>query len=48
LDYRDFEDAVQMISAVQCKVDCLITRNPKDYSPALLPVMPPVDFLGTL
>lgn len=48
LDYRDFEDAVQMMSAVQCRVDYLITRNIKDYQPALLPVMQPVDFLGTL
>ena len=48
LDYRDFEDAVQMISAVQCKADYLVTRNLKDYQPALLPVMQPVDFLGTL
>jgi hypothetical protein len=48
LETRDFEDAVQMISAVQCKADYLITRNVKDYQPALLPVLQPVDFLGTL
>lgn len=48
LEFRDFEDAVQMISAVQCKVDCLITRNIKDYQVTLLPIMQPVDFLGTL
>ena len=48
LDFRDFEDAVQMISAVQCRADCLITRNAKDYQPALLPIVQPVDFLGTL
>ena len=48
LDYRDFEDSVQMISAVQCKADCLITRNNKDYQPALLSVLQPVDFLATL
>jgi predicted nucleic acid-binding protein len=48
LDTRDFEDAVRMISAVQCKADVLVTRNVKDYQPALLPVMQPVDFLGTL
>jgi len=47
LDFRDFEDAVQMISAVQGKMDCLVTRNVKDYRTALLPVMQPVDFLGT-
>jgi predicted nucleic acid-binding protein len=48
LDFRDFEDAVQMIAAVQCKADCLVTRNVKDYPSALLPIMQPVDFLGTL
>jgi predicted nucleic acid-binding protein len=48
LDYRDFEDAVQMISALQCKAEYLITRNVSDYLPALLPVIQPVDFLGTI
>lgn len=48
LELRDFEDAVQMMSAVQCRADYLITRNVKDYEPALLPVIQPVDFLGTL
>ena len=48
LDYGDFEDAVQMISAVQCKADCLVTRNVRDYQPALLPVFQPVEFLSTL
>jgi predicted nucleic acid-binding protein len=48
LDYRDYEDAVQMISAAQCKVDYLITRNVKDYETTLLPVLQPVDFLSTL
>jgi hypothetical protein len=48
LDYRAFEDAVQMISALQCKADYLVTRNVKDYQPSLLPIMQPVDFLGTL
>jgi len=48
LDFKDYEDAVQMISALQCKADCLVTRNTKDYQPALLPVLQPVEFLGTL
>jgi len=48
LDFIDYEYAVQMISALQCKADCLVTRNTKDYQPALLPVMQPVDFLSTL
>ncbi len=33
LDYRDFEDAVQMISALQCKAESLLTRNISDYQP---------------
>ncbi len=45
LDYSDFEDAVQMMSAVQCKVNCLVTRNVKDYQPALLPVLQPFEYL---
>jgi predicted nucleic acid-binding protein len=48
LEYADFEDAVQMMTAVQCKVNCLITRNKKDYRPALLPVIQPVDYLAGL
>jgi predicted nucleic acid-binding protein len=48
LEMRDFEDAVQMVSALQCKADFLITRNVKDYQPTLLPVLAPVDFLATL
>jgi hypothetical protein len=48
LDYPDFEDAVQMMAAVKCKLDFLITRNIKDYQPALLPVMAPVEFLQGL
>lgn len=48
LEFNDFEDAVQMISAFQCKVDCLITRHVKDYHPALLPVMQPIEFLSSL
>jgi len=48
LDLSDFEDAVQMISAVQCHAEFLITRNVKDFQPSLLPVMQPSEFLTTL
>ena len=48
LDYSDFEDAVQMISALECKADYLITRNIADYTPPLLPVVQPIDFLGII
>ena len=48
LELPDFEDAVQMICAVNCGADCLITRNVKDFQPALIPVMQPADYLSTL
>lgn len=48
LDYRDYEDAVQMVSALRARVDYLVTRNARDYSPALLPVLAPADFLAIL
>jgi predicted nucleic acid-binding protein len=48
LDYPDFEDAVQMMSAIHCHAEYLITRNARDYQPALLPVIQPVDFLNAL
>jgi predicted nucleic acid-binding protein len=48
LAYKDFEDAVQMVAALQSKADFLITRNIKDYQPPLIPVMQPVDLLATL
>jgi predicted nucleic acid-binding protein len=48
LNYHGFEDAFQMMSAVQCKPDYLIGRNIKDYDPTLLTVIQPVDFLATL
>ncbi len=48
LDYRDFEDAVQMICALHCKADYLITRNLSYYQPPLVPVLKPVEFLSAL
>ena len=44
----DFEDAVQMICALQCKADYLVTRDPKGFQPALLPVVQPVELIQIL
>ena len=46
LEYPDFEDAVQMMAALQCKADYLITRNGKDYTPPLIPVLQPIEFVA--
>ena len=48
LPYNDFEDAVQMMSAVQVDAQYLVTRNIKDYKPGLLPVIQPAELLTLL
>lgn len=48
LSYRDFEDAVQMIAAVQSKVDYFITRNPKDFQPPMLTVIQPSELIALI
>jgi hypothetical protein len=48
LPYRDFEDAVQMMAAIQVKADYLVTRNVDDYQPALLEVVQPAELLAVL
>ena len=47
-DFKDFEDSIQYFAAQeQKKVDCIITRNIKDYKDSSLPVMTPETFLVT-
>ncbi|MDX9772700.1 MAG: PIN domain-containing protein [Bacteroidales bacterium] len=47
-DSKDFEDSIQYFSAQEHKkVDCIITRNIKDYKDSSLPVMTPETFLVT-
>ena len=44
-DVSDFEDAVMIETAVRSGMDCIVTRNIKDYAKAKLPVYAPADFL---
>ena len=48
LPYRDFEDAVQMMAAVQCKAEYLVTRNGRDFQPALVTVVQPAELLAQI
>ena len=48
LPYRDFEDAVQMMAAVQCKAEYLVTRNAKDFQPAPLSVIQPSELIALI
>lgn len=44
-DFRDFEDAVQYYSAINSQVDCIVTRNKKDFSDRKIPALTPMEFL---
>jgi predicted nucleic acid-binding protein len=48
LPYRDFEDAVQMMAAVQAGATYLVTRNVPDYRAGPLPALQPAEFLALL
>ena len=40
-DVSDYEDAVMIESAVRTQVDSIVTRNTKDYSKSVVPVLTP-------
>jgi predicted nucleic acid-binding protein len=48
LPYRDYEDAVQMMSAVHVGAQYLVTRNVQDYKAGPLPVLQPAELLGLI
>ncbi len=41
----DFEDCVQYMTGKNSRMDYIITVNRKDYADALLPVMPPAEWI---
>lgn len=46
---KDFEDALQLHCAYSIKdIDCLITRNRRDYTQALIPILSPDEFTRQL
>ena len=48
LPVKDYEDAVQVVSAETEVLDALITRDPDDYKGVQLPVFSPAGFLEQL
>ena len=46
-DFKDFDDAIQYFSALRAGADCLISRNPKHFRAADIPVLTPSEFLAT-
>ncbi|MCF0228288.1 MAG: PIN domain-containing protein [Parasporobacterium sp.] len=47
-DISDFEDAVMIESATRSGVDCIVTRNIKDYGKSAVPVYTPEQFSDML
>lgn len=41
----DYEDAVMEQSALRSNIDCLVTRNVRDYSKSRVKILTPSDFL---
>lgn len=48
LRWRDFEDALQFVTAKRIKADCVVTRNVKDFADEEMAVMAPRDFLASI
>jgi predicted nucleic acid-binding protein len=47
-DIPDYEDAVLVESASRNNIDCIVTRNTKDFKNSRIPVYTPVEFLEIL
>ena len=45
-DFKDFEDAIQYFTAIENKLDMILTRNLKDFKSSKLPVLSPQDYLN--
>lgn len=43
-DITDFEDAIQYFSAIENEIDCIITRNKKDFKNSKIPVLTPKEY----
>ena len=47
-DITDYEDAVMVETAIRSNMDCIVTRNIKDYSKSPIPIYKPEEFLTVL
>ncbi|MBR6756110.1 MAG: PIN domain-containing protein [Peptococcaceae bacterium] len=47
-EMTDYEDAVMLETAIRSEMDCIVTRNVKDYAKAMLKVYEPSYFLEIL
>lgn len=48
-EFKDFEDAIQYNCALTIsKIDCIVTRDSKDFRKSILPVMNPQEVIGII
>lgn len=47
-EVSDFEDAVMIETAIRSRIDCIVTRNEKDYIKSPIPVYTPDRFTALL
>lgn len=45
-DFKDFEDAIQYYSALNAKINFIITRNKQDFFKSGIPIFTPEEFLN--
>lgn len=43
--FKDYEDAIQYFTATENKIDCIITRNLKDFKNSKIPVLTAEEYL---
>ena len=48
LKWKDYEDAVQLVTARKVHADCIVTRNSKDYKDSKIPVLTPAEFVRNI
>ena len=44
--HRDFEDAIQLFSALQARADCIVTRDQSHFPTDYLPILTPAEYRG--
>ena len=47
-EISDYEDAIMMETAIRSEMDCIVTRNVKDYAKSSVKVCEPSIFLESL
>lgn len=47
-EIKDYEDAVMLETAKRLEIDCIVTRNVKDYVNSQMPIYQPAEFLDLL